>query len=1854
MDQNGMPAAESSVLTEALPLTDKIARARLELLDLSARNRLISTPRSGKARTVEVVHELAAAMYQTLVIDEKRFTFSPARDTDQKTKSGASTDTEDELQTEDPLTQPDAELDKQGDPPACWDGQLSTRMTSAGLQKRLLDLYIDARTLQEEQGVNILYLAIGYLKWRDTTTPDVDRYAPLVLVPVALERSTAGEKFHLRWSGEDIEANLSLQAFLARNFGLRLPDIDDFEALVIDDYMANVETMVEGKEHWAVLRNDAVLGLFSFAKFMMYRDLDPEQWKDAGGFEAIPTLRGVVSDGFPQRNLIDDDTNVDAVIQPVDMLHVLDSDSSQSLVVHDARQGAHLLVQGPPGTGKSQTIANIIAAAVADGKRVLFVAEKMAALEVVKRRLDEVGIGVACLELHSNKAKKRAVLEELKRTWQLAPPRCESGESIVSQLGTARDRLNDHAIRLHERHLPSELTAYEVIAELVRLKRAGHSTGRLKLDQPARWRPHEKTERQSIVQDLSQRIKEMGTPVNHAWSGVGNDALLPNDRDRLVDSIGKLSANLGSWLTFLRSLSSQLGLEPPTRFCEVSDLQARATLLVEAPGIGPDAFLSPLWNDPQQARGIIEALELAQSLSQEVQAFAAFDVLSLNWSSAASAIAELPGSFTWEGELADVIVLHSLLERSQADIRRLVQLFGEQTPITLDMVQRLLAMAERAESVPELQREALVSHIWDRGIESIVELIENVKKVQHAREVLASVFGDFAWTTDLIEVRNHLATLGGNWLRFFNGNWRRSHRLVKSLLATSVKLSSEELLRALDLLLTARASQDLLRARETQAREAFGQSWDHDRSDVGFLQSVVAWMRELRPLGFEARQRVADLADRELAAELNRRLGPVLKQMRELLVPINEGCIAARKFPWGQETLPGRIPLTALVEKVAIWKDVLDQCGGLTCVPARTVDDLIDRIVLTRRAQKSLEYSKSQEEAGRSTFGLLWHGLDSQYETLHQAVEWISAHAVLRELASRTRNPGALLVAAEKAVSYVDRFEPRIQGIFARLRFQGNKALPAEVSEASLETLLHQFVRWHEHAEGLKEWVAFAAQANEGRRKGLSQLVDALDQGVLAPELAAAAFDLAYYEAILAERIAVWPDLAKFDGLKHSQYVSAFGVLDRRRIRYSVQQVLKAHHGQLPRAGGAAGPTGILRAEMERRRKHMPIRQLMQRCHAAVQALKPVFMMSPLSVAQFLPPGVVRFDLLVIDEASQVQPVDALGSIARAKQLVIVGDERQLPPTRFFSRLLDDGRDDDEQGASTADIESILGLCRARGLPQRMLRWHYRSRHQSLIAVSNSQFYDNKLFIVPSPYNAEAGMGLRLRHMPENTYDRGEQSINVGEARAVAAAVLEHARATPQMSLGVATFSTKQRRAIMDELELLRRQRPDSETFFGAHEDEPFFVKNLENVQGDERDVIFISVGYGRDAQGRVAMSFGPLNSEGGERRLNVLISRAKRRCEIFSSINDEDIDLERARGKGVAAFKCFLRYARTGQLSITNEHEDELRNAFADQVAEALKERGYNVHLRIGTAGCFVDLGVVDTELPGRYVLGIECDGSSYRKARSARDRDRLRRYVLEDKGWILHRIWISDWFHRPQAELERLLAAIGKARSEVDARAEPFAAPSRAAPVEVATIQRGEFVAVGMAPVDESSTVEPYEEAAFRTSHSRRELHELPSSMLASIVRQVVNIEGPVHRAEVVARIRSIWGLQRTGGRIQAAIDVAISHAHEKGEIAIADESFLCLPAGSIKVRDRSNVCSLGLRRPEYLPPKEIDLALRETIIENLGATLEELVLCVSRKFGYRSTSAQLREIIEARVHRLIDEGSFQWQGEHLTIIA
>ncbi len=350
------------------------------------------------------------------------------------------------------------------------------------MQKRLLDIWYDAKTLEEEQGVNILDLAFGLLKWFEDDKSETERFAPLVLLPVRLERSSAADRFHLVSRSEPPSPNLSLQAKMEGEFGLKIEDFGDEDDVDITAYMSGIAETVSQKSRWEVRPDAMVLGFFSFSKFLMYRDLDPENWPADGSLDLHALIRGLLQDGFEAPEpIVSDDGNIDAVIQPVAMNHVVDADSSQSVAIEEVARGRHLVIKGPPGTGKSQTITNIIASAAAQGQTVLFVAEKMAALDVVHRRLRDVGLGSLALELHSSKANKRVLLEELKRTRSMSAPQPRGEATLVQRLTDSRDRLNEHAGMMHALHDPSELTPFRLLGNLIRswgsAGQSGHDTG---------------------------------------------------------------------------------------------------------------------------------------------------------------------------------------------------------------------------------------------------------------------------------------------------------------------------------------------------------------------------------------------------------------------------------------------------------------------------------------------------------------------------------------------------------------------------------------------------------------------------------------------------------------------------------------------------------------------------------------------------------------------------------------------------------------------------------------------------------------------------------------------------------------------------------------------------------------------------------------------------------------------------------------------------------------------------------------------------------------------------------------------------------------------------------------------------------------------------------------------------------------------------------------------------------------------------------------------------------------------------------------------------------------------------------
>ena len=569
----------------------------------------------------------------------------------------------------------------------------------------------------------------------------------------------------------------------------------------------------------------------------------------------------------------------------------------------------------------------------------------------------------------------------------------------------------------------------------------------------------------------------------------------------------------------------------------------------------------------------------------------------------------------------------------------------------------------------------------------------------------------------------------------------------------------------------------------------------------------------------------------------------------------------------------------------------------------------------------------------------------------------------------------------------------------------------------------------------IREWCFWQKVRNEGMELGLEPVIAKLESPDGDVVDIPALFERSFRRDLFFATIESESSLREFFGREQNERIDRFRAVDE-KIAALTRSLIRARlaagiprdqvKDDVPKA-----EIGLLRREIAKKMRHIPVRQLLNRIPNLLSRLKPCVLMSPLSVAQYLEPSHAIFDVVIFDEASQIPVWDAIGAIARGQQLIVVGDPKQLPPTNFFNSAGDD--EESLAPEEFKDLESILDELMTHGLRHKRLQWHYRSRHEGLIAFSNRQYYENELLTFPSAKTALGG--VRFKHLPEARYDKGKSRTNRKEAEALVTELVARLRnsESPRYSYGIVTFSLAQQQLIDNLLDEERRKYPEIEVHFGDEppvEGEPVFVKNLENVQGDERDVIFFSICYGADETGRVAMNFGPLNRDGGERRLNVAITRAKHEVLVFSGLRAEQIDLTRTRARGVRDLKYFLDYAERGPIALaaatSTSTNDEPDSEFERMVADRLRAAGYEVHHQVGCSGYRIDLGILDPANPGRYQLGVECDGATYHRAATARDRDKLRQLILEGLGWTLYRVWSTDWWHDSEAETQKLLSFI------------------------------------------------------------------------------------------------------------------------------------------------------------------------------------------------------------------------------------
>ncbi len=676
---------------------------------------------------------------------------------------------------------------------------------------------------------------------------------------------------------------------------------------------------------------------------------------------------------------------------------------------------------------------------------------------------------------------------------------------------------------------------------------------------------------------------------------------------------------------------------------------------------------------------------------------------------------------------------------------------------------------------------------------------------------------------------------------------------------------------------------------------------------------------------------------------------------------------------------------------------------------------------------------------------------------------------------------------------------------------------------------------------------------------------------------------------------------------------------------------------------------GILKRELNKQRRIMPLRKLFRAIPNLLLTLKPCLMMSPLSVSLFLESENYNFDIVVFDEASQVCTEDAIGAIIRGSQVVIAGDSKQLPPTNFFSASISDSEFDtddyDEDDYDDTDAYELILEEAATVLPERTLRWHYRSRHENLIAFSNEKIYNNNLITFPSPVNNEHDIGVEYIRVPGGVYDRGGKRNNIDEAKKVAEIVWEHFQRFPTRSLGVVTFSEAQQQAVETAIRQLRLMNQYFEDFFREDKEEPFFVKNLENVQGDERDTIIISIGYARDRNGLMSLNFGPLNKSGGYRRLNVAITRAKFNVKLIGSIDPTDIAIENTGSEGIKLLRSYIEYARNGEGFLRRELSVpatvSLESPFEEAVYDFLSGKGYNLATQVGCSGYRIDLAVKHPTLSGKFVLGIECDGASYHSARTARERDRLRQTVLEDIGWKIYRIWSTDWIKDPLTEGQKLCSVVEKAIS--DYSDSDFGIIKKNG-VEQPLSERTFPIEVIIDPVSDDETndgnvynfdyyVEANVDKIKWTGNSAEYFEE--------VLKYIVSEEYPIHIDLICRRVTPLFGKQKTTVSIRNTVANALKYRLAKD---INYRGNFYWPVNEDLVKVRISKSKDEGRKIEHISTEEIAEAMYVVATKSFGIHNKDLFVATARVFGFNRTGGNIAQAMQVACDYLVNTNRVQ----------
>ena len=1982
-----------SITPTRLPSGDgpdpKIVDHRLEdwrrrLIDLSYRNRLIKY-RHLRASSLEIT----APDLDVLLADPNRttpwnFYFPPDPGGEERDADATQTET---LIDEAVLTRARAARSPRADEIIVADTH-PKRIT-----RTLENLARKSNAEYQDKALRVLYIAAGFLEWTDPMRDERLR-SPLALIPVRLQRQSAASPYQLFFvDDEDPVINPSLTEKLRHDTDLDLPDDFAWEDKPILTELDEIQAAVAARG-WTV-SHDAVLGLFSFQKYVMYRDLlDNERI-----IARHPMVRSLA-----EKRLADDAQFVAHVPELADLdeqqpsrntFSILDADASQRRCIEAAKLGQSFVMHGPPGTGKSQTIANIIAEAISQGRTVLFVSEKAAALDVVHNRLRSRGLDDFCLMLHGDHARRREVVTALHAslTSELVP-RLALSELELRRHDNLRKYLNEQIASLHSPEpILGNLTLRELYARLAALHDAVSIPGA----PPAR-----ESDGDAVINELEELRDTFGrlaerwsvSAPGYAWRDFDATRFSSDDRARVAQTVTRLQQATVAVLQSAEIAAGRLGW--PEAAC-VNDVAALTTLsahLVQRPVLATHWLQADAPREIRRASAdaqtayrdqddgarelgrmyvgrslddfradIATVLERAmRSLDEEAGTtprvddellgalpgvIDALDELPQRCELTQRRLSDLcerlgqPDHDATFARIAELVRLGRLAfdppGRPQSDwlmragLQRATSALAEARPLLEDYQHRRatvlkvwrpavfdadpLRLSARYASVAQDRRELLAEWQIEALDLEVSETTARWKRSEDERAALLASWNHQALTEDATALAQRFGGIHTTRLAKAKSEYRRDAKRVKELRrdARLPESPAADLARLVTWQQDRRSLTQLIRElrvdhqlpdgmpgvlapiahvqRATSELADFttplllleGQTpaevehWLQDIEDVRKLGAQIdehpAWPiafgdhwkgrdsnASVIAAGCDAAAQALGLLSPEtdtavLAGELcvGASADPRLAQIADQLESSSDALLATvrRVAPFAAEAVvePSRDSVNDVAHlaqrlgppfhNVRVLADDLRR--GAIQAP-RHLDGLAEIATAISELHSTRAAIRASEEDWAATIGPAFDAQRTDWAALDLAARWLEElfclvptltpriqEQLLTPESARWPDPSTLKDALERyqraAEDLTDLFaEPRRTQIINATKHDDLSFVEQQCTEL-LGTV-----------DTLYDWTDYRHYRQRARDAGWDEFVtNLIDNGVEADEIPPA-FERAFWGRRLDGLFNEEPELEEdFRGGSYERFISDFQQLDTRLVRTGPDRLISRRNATMPRHIAISNSeVAVLRTEAGKLRRHKPVRHLLAEIPALLTQLKPCLMMSPLSVSHYLTPS-HKFDLVLFDEASQVPPQDAINCIYRGDQLIVAGDSHQLPPTSFFQVAeLGDGGDDD---SAEEDMESVLDSCQAL-LPEYYLRWHYRSRHEDLIAFSNDQIYKGELVTFPTPNHLSPDMGVAMTVVPDAIYERGRSQTNPVEARAVAHRLIDYLRDGSGRSVGVIAFNAAQAGAISSELDLKRVQDPSIDAYFSGDRLDGPFVKHLESVQGDERDVILFSIGYGHDADGKFPMSFGPLNKTGGHRRLNVAVTRARQKVEIIASVTAADFNLGDGASRGARLLRDYLAYAeQSGRHQTLSELGDDEHFAVTDierGIATEIERLGYQVVHQLGAGFMRIDLAVVDPNNSDRFVLAIESDGPLYRITSTARDRDRLRDQVLADLGWRLHRIWSLDWLRDRAGQIERLRQALNSSCANdatavdesTDTDEGDDVAPHRVDRVVVdlrdpATI----FELPWVAPYVRQEV--PYQHADFYEPSSRYRQTEL--------AHQILQTEAPVQIDYLVRRLAEAYGLQRVGTRVDAAAREAIAAASRTYSYALRGQFVWGRAEQEVDVVRRPVDGDPRTRREiEAIPWPEIDLAFRRLLELVSGADDENLLVAAARILGFERTGERVREVLSRRL--------------------